>query len=51
MKEDPGNYRTVRLTSVTEKMMEHLILEAVSLHMHDKKVIGVVIMANCSRPS
>lgn len=38
-KEDPGSYRTVRLTSVTGKMMGHLILEAVSLHMDAKKVM------------
>lgn len=39
-KEHPGNYWTVRLTTIIGKMMEHLILGAVSLHMGEKKVIG-----------
>lgn len=39
-KKDAGNYWTVRLTSDTGKKMEHFILEAVSLHVDDKKVIG-----------
>ncbi|KAJ7406581.1 RNA-directed DNA polymerase from mobile element jockey-like protein [Willisornis vidua] len=38
-KEDPGNYQAVSLISIPGKMMEHLILEAISKHMEDKKVI------------
>ena len=37
--EDLGNHRPVILTSFTEKMMEQLILETMSKHMKDKKVI------------
>jgi len=38
-KEDPGNYRPVRLTLIPEKVMEQLILETISSHMKDKKLI------------
>ncbi|KAJ7408521.1 rna-directed dna polymerase from mobile element jockey-like [Pitangus sulphuratus] len=38
-KEDPGNYQPVSLTSIPRKVMEQLILEAISKDMDDKKVI------------
>ncbi|GAB0207699.1 mitochondrial enolase superfamily member 1 [Grus japonensis] len=39
-KEDPGNYRPVSLTSIPGKMMEQLILDVISKHVEEKKVIG-----------
>jgi len=39
-KEDPGNYRPVRLTSVPGEMIDHVILEAISKRTKDKKVMG-----------
>ncbi|KFV77602.1 hypothetical protein N308_11331, partial [Struthio camelus australis] len=38
-KEDPGNYRPVSLPSIPAKVVEQLILEAISKHVEDKKVI------------
>jgi len=39
MKEDPGNYRPVSLTSIPGKMMELLILEVIIKQVEEKKVI------------
>ncbi|KAJ7395559.1 hypothetical protein BTVI_154345 [Pitangus sulphuratus] len=39
-KEDPENYQPGRFTSIPGKVMESLILEAISIYMDDKKVIG-----------
>ncbi|RMC05184.1 hypothetical protein DUI87_18368 [Hirundo rustica rustica] len=38
-KEDPGNFWPVSLTSIPGKVMEHLILEAISIHKGEKKLI------------
>jgi len=38
-KEDPGNYRSVSLTSILGKMMEQLILEVIIKQVEEKKVI------------
>ncbi|PKU42753.1 rna-directed dna polymerase from mobile element jockey- hypothetical protein [Limosa lapponica baueri] len=38
--EDPGNCRLVSLTSVLGKVMERIILEAITKRVKDKKVIG-----------
>ncbi|PKU29730.1 rna-directed dna polymerase from mobile element jockey-like [Limosa lapponica baueri] len=39
-KENPGNYRPVRFTSIPGKIMEQLILDIISKHVEEKKVIG-----------
>ncbi|GAB0179833.1 mitochondrial enolase superfamily member 1 [Grus japonensis] len=39
-RQDPGNYRPVSLTSVLGKVMEQIILSAITQHVQDNQVIG-----------
>ncbi|GAB0182556.1 mitochondrial enolase superfamily member 1 [Grus japonensis] len=39
-KEEPGNYRPLSLTSIPGTVMEQLILDVISKHVEEKKVIG-----------
>ncbi|PKU35644.1 rna-directed dna polymerase from mobile element jockey- hypothetical protein [Limosa lapponica baueri] len=39
-KEDPGNYRLISLTSIPGKVMEELVLDVISEHVEEEKVIG-----------
>lgn len=38
-KEDWGNHKPVRLTSGPRSIMEHVLLESISMHVKDKKII------------
>ncbi|PKU48620.1 rna-directed dna polymerase from mobile element jockey-like [Limosa lapponica baueri] len=46
-KEDPGNYRLVSLTSIPRKVMERFILDVISKHLEEKKVIGSGKLKKC----
>ncbi|KAJ7399009.1 hypothetical protein BTVI_119316 [Pitangus sulphuratus] len=50
-KEDPGNYQPVMVTSISGKMMERLILEAISIHMEDKKMAYLCLTSHGSKGS
>jgi len=39
--EDQGNYRPVSLTLIPVKMMEQVILETISRHIKDKKIVSM----------
>ncbi|NWT63551.1 RTJK polymerase, partial [Erythrocercus mccallii] len=38
-KEDPGNYRPVSLTSIPGKVMEQLVLDAISKHLEERRLL------------
>ncbi|RMC17438.1 hypothetical protein DUI87_06020 [Hirundo rustica rustica] len=38
-KEDPGNYRPVRLASAPDRVMEQIILSTITQHKHDNQGI------------
>ncbi|PKU46423.1 rna-directed dna polymerase from mobile element jockey- hypothetical protein [Limosa lapponica baueri] len=40
-REDPGNYRPVNITAIPRKVVEQLILEIISRHLKDKKIIRI----------
>ncbi|KAK4815607.1 hypothetical protein QYF61_004822 [Mycteria americana] len=44
---EPGNYRLINLTSISGKVMDQLILETISKHTKNRKVMGVVSMDLC----
>lgn len=43
-KEGPGNHQPVNLISIPAKVMRHLVLEAITVHMDNKNVIRAVSM-------
>lgn len=42
--EDPGNYNLGSLTLTSEKVMENIIMEAISKHVKAMKAVGVFSM-------
>ena len=49
-KEDPGNYRTVSLTSMPGKVMQQLILDVISKQVVEKKVISSLVQPALGDP-